>query len=155
MPQRKLQDGLANLERAMANLERAVTLPKEQELVLECTIQRFETKIEIFWNVLKRALEFEGLVIKTPRESLKGAFRDRLATRRATLAGYACQPQHDLTSISRRRIGRTELRGHQAERSDVARDLRPVAATISRWRRQLLIHSSVASSLSVGLPPCL
>lgn len=30
--------------------------------------------IEIFWKALKRALEYEGIVVKTPRESLKQPF---------------------------------------------------------------------------------
>ena len=75
MPQRKLQDGLANLQKSLSNLERAFDSPKERDLVIEGTIQRFETTIEIFWNVLKRALEFEGIDVRTPRESLKAAFR--------------------------------------------------------------------------------
>lgn len=99
MSQRKLQDGLANLGKALANLERAITLPREQELVIEGTIQRFETTIEIFWNVLRRALEMEGFVIRTPRESLKNAFAigwldneqrwlDMLASRNTTSHQY-------------------------------------------------------------------
>ena len=75
MSQRKLQDSLANLEKAISNLEKAVAIPKDRELVVEGTIQRFETAIELFWKTLKRSLEFEGLNPKTPRDSEKEAFK--------------------------------------------------------------------------------
>jgi nucleotidyltransferase substrate binding protein (TIGR01987 family) len=66
---------LANLEKAIAKLEAAVAMPKDRELVVEGTIQRFETAIELFWKTLKRALEFEGLHPKTPRDSVREAFK--------------------------------------------------------------------------------
>lgn len=75
MSERKLQDSLTNLERALAKLEDAVKIPKERELVVEGTIQRFEMVVELTWKTLKRALEYEGLHPKTPRESLKEAFK--------------------------------------------------------------------------------
>ncbi|MCA1370308.1 nucleotidyltransferase substrate binding protein [Bradyrhizobium sp. BRP14] len=40
----------------------------------EGTIHRFEITIELMWKTLKRALEYEGVGPKTPRESLKEAF---------------------------------------------------------------------------------
>ena len=75
MSARKLEDSLGNLERAVANLERALTIPTDGELVFEGTIHRFEITIELLWKTLKRALEFEGLSPKTPRDSVKEAFR--------------------------------------------------------------------------------
>ena len=72
---RKLEDSLRNLQRALEKLEHALTIPKDRELVLEGTIQRFEVVIELFWKTLKRALEYEGLHPKAPRESVKEAFR--------------------------------------------------------------------------------
>lgn len=75
MSVRKLADGLANLSKAIGNLERALTIPRDRELVYEGTIQRFEVTIELMWKTIKRALEYEGLLPKTPRESLKEAFR--------------------------------------------------------------------------------
>ena len=72
---RKLEDSLLNLQRALEKLEDALAIPKERELVVEGTIQRFEVLIELFWKTLKRALEYEGLHPKTPRDSLKEAFR--------------------------------------------------------------------------------
>ncbi len=75
MSERKLQDSLGNLEKALAKLESALLIPRDRELVVEGTIQRFEYVIELMWKTLKRALEFEGVHPKTPRESVKEAFK--------------------------------------------------------------------------------
>ncbi|WP_376094312.1 HI0074 family nucleotidyltransferase substrate-binding subunit [Roseomonas sp. CCTCC AB2023176] len=75
MSARKLADSLKNLDKVVANLERALTIPRDRELVFEGTVQRFETTIELMWKTLKRALEYEGLHPKSPRESLKEAFQ--------------------------------------------------------------------------------
>lgn len=74
MSKRKIDDSLANLSKAMDRLREALEVPRTDPLVVEGTIQRFEFVIEIFWKALKRALEYEGIVVKTPRESLKQAF---------------------------------------------------------------------------------
>lgn len=74
MSKRKIDDSLANLSKAMDRLRGALEVPRADPLVVEGTIQRFEFVIEIFWKALKRALEYEGIVVKTPRESLKQAF---------------------------------------------------------------------------------
>jgi nucleotidyltransferase substrate binding protein (TIGR01987 family) len=75
MSARKLKDSLTNLDKVVVNLERALTVLRDRELVFEGTIQRFEMTIELMWKTLKRALEYEGLHPKTPRESLKEAFQ--------------------------------------------------------------------------------
>lgn len=75
MSYRKLQDSLSNLAKAVEHLEEALKLPKQQDLVIEGTIQRFEYVIELMWKTLKRALEHEGIQPKTPRESVKEAFK--------------------------------------------------------------------------------
>ncbi len=74
MSERKLQDSLANLEQAMTKFEDALKIPKDRELIVEGTIQRFEVVIELMWKTLKRALEHEGIYPKTPRETLREAF---------------------------------------------------------------------------------
>jgi nucleotidyltransferase substrate binding protein (TIGR01987 family) len=38
-------------------------------------IQRFEFTFELFWKLLKVYLERQGILVKTPREALKEAFR--------------------------------------------------------------------------------
>jgi nucleotidyltransferase substrate binding protein (TIGR01987 family) len=75
MSARKLRDSRDNLAKALAKLERALTIPNDRELVIEGTIHRFEITVELMWKTLKRALEYEGLSPKTPRDSLKEAFR--------------------------------------------------------------------------------
>ena len=71
----KLQDSLGNLERAVHKLSRALEVPRERELVLEGTIQRFEFVIELLWKTMGRALEHEGVVGNaTPRAILKAAY---------------------------------------------------------------------------------
>lgn len=75
MSDRKLLDSLSNLEKALTKLEDALKIPKDRELVVEGTIQRFEYVIELMWKTLKRALEFEGIHPKTPRECVKEAFK--------------------------------------------------------------------------------
>ncbi len=75
MSDRKLLDSLSNLGKALIKLEDALKIPKDRELVVEGTIQRFEYVIELMWKTLKRALDFEGIHPKTPRESVKEAFK--------------------------------------------------------------------------------
>lgn len=75
MSMRKVKDSLENLERAVVKLEDALKIPKDRELVVEGTIQRFEFVIELMWKTLKRTLKYEGLHPKTPRDSIKEAFR--------------------------------------------------------------------------------
>lgn len=72
---RKLHDSLANLESAVGKLEDALKIPKDRELVVEGTIQRFEYTIELMWKTLKRALDYEGVHPKSPRETLREAFQ--------------------------------------------------------------------------------
>jgi nucleotidyltransferase substrate binding protein (TIGR01987 family) len=70
-----VQDSLANLERASKKLEDALRIPKDRELIVEGTIHRFEMVVELTWKTLKRALEYEGVHPRTPRDSLKEAFK--------------------------------------------------------------------------------
>ena len=72
---RKLHDSLTNLESAVRKLEDALKIPKDRELVVEGTIQRFEVTIELMWKTLKRALAYEGIRTKSPRETLREAFQ--------------------------------------------------------------------------------
>ncbi|MBF0180054.1 MAG: nucleotidyltransferase substrate binding protein [Magnetococcales bacterium] len=47
---------------------------REDDLVLDATIQRFEFCMELTWKCLKRQLEAEGIQTQTPREALRGAY---------------------------------------------------------------------------------
>jgi nucleotidyltransferase substrate binding protein (TIGR01987 family) len=47
----------------------------EDELDKDGVIQRFEFTFELLWKVLKIFLEDSGIEVKTPKESLKQAFK--------------------------------------------------------------------------------
>jgi nucleotidyltransferase substrate binding protein (TIGR01987 family) len=71
---RKLLDSLGNLRKAVDKLEQGLQIPKDRELVVEGTIQRFETVVELVWKTLNRALTYEGIYAKTPRETMLEGF---------------------------------------------------------------------------------
>ncbi len=73
---RKLLNSLSNLRKAVDKLNTALLIPKNKELVVEGTIQRFEVVVELLWKTLRRALKFEGVRINpdTPRETMKEGF---------------------------------------------------------------------------------
>lgn len=74
---RKLKDSLINFRNAVEKLQRAIEIPKEQELVVEGTIQRFEVVVELLWKTLRRALYFENQPLRpdTPREVMLQGLR--------------------------------------------------------------------------------
>lgn len=71
---RKLLDSLGNLRKAVDKLEQALQIPKDRELVVEGTIQRFETVVELVWKTLKRGLKYEGIHPNSPRETMVEGF---------------------------------------------------------------------------------
>jgi nucleotidyltransferase substrate binding protein (TIGR01987 family) len=71
----KLAISLRNLGEALDRLEEAVAEPEgANRLVIDGTIQRFEFSVELFWKTLRRALEREGIIASTPRETLRAAY---------------------------------------------------------------------------------
>ena len=73
---RKLKDSLSNLRDTVNKLKKALDIPKDRELVVEGTIQRFEYVVELLWKTLRRALKYEGVVLQpdTPREVMVQGF---------------------------------------------------------------------------------
>ncbi|RNI22615.1 HI0074 family nucleotidyltransferase substrate-binding subunit [Rufibacter latericius] len=73
---RKLEDSLGNLRKAVDKLLSALRIPNDRELVVEGTIQRFEVVVELLWKTLGRALKYEGIQIQpdTPRQTMKEGF---------------------------------------------------------------------------------
>ncbi|MDD4295196.1 MAG: nucleotidyltransferase substrate binding protein [Candidatus Omnitrophica bacterium] len=65
---------LATLENAFLKLHEGVDLAQE-DLQKDGVIQRFEFTFELLWKTLKIFLKEDGIEVKTPRESLKEAFR--------------------------------------------------------------------------------
>jgi len=74
MNNRKLLDSLGNLRKAVDRLEEALKIPKDQNLALEGTIQRFEVVVELVWKTLQRGLKYEGIHPSTPRETMIEGF---------------------------------------------------------------------------------
>jgi len=72
---KKVNDSLVKLEAALKRLSEALVEDSTNALVIDGTIQRFEFAFELTWKTLKRALEVEGLICQTPRETLKNAFQ--------------------------------------------------------------------------------
>ncbi|UCB57671.1 MAG: nucleotidyltransferase substrate binding protein [Candidatus Omnitrophota bacterium] len=65
---------LKKLQDAFIKLKEGVKSAKE-ELEKDGVIQRFEFTFELLWKTLKIFLRENGITVKTPKESLKEAFR--------------------------------------------------------------------------------
>ncbi len=71
----KVNDSLTKLEAALKRLGEALLEDSSNALIVDGTIRRFEFVFELTWKTLKRALEVEGLICQTPRETLKTAYQ--------------------------------------------------------------------------------
>lgn len=69
----EIEYSIQKFNNALQRLEEA--LQDRSELAVDGTIQRFEFCFELTWKTLKRVLEYEGEICKTPREVFKSAFR--------------------------------------------------------------------------------
>lgn len=72
-----LEYSLKKLKDAYQRLEEGVKQAKD-ELDKDGVIQRFEFTFELLWKALKLYLEYQGIIVKTPRESFVEAFRINL-----------------------------------------------------------------------------
>ncbi len=70
-----LEDANRKLRRSFENLKRTLDEDQDNSLIVDGTIQRFEFIIEIYWKMLKRLLLSEGIVAKTPSETLKEVYQ--------------------------------------------------------------------------------
>lgn len=72
----KTKQSIDNLERALSRLEEASNTPvtAQNSLLIDGTIQRFEFRIESFWQMLRRALLDSGIESETPREAIQTAY---------------------------------------------------------------------------------
>ncbi len=65
-----------SLEQAITRLEEALAHKADPDrLIIDATIQRFEFTFELCWKTLKRFLEVEGIVVKSPRQTLMEAYQ--------------------------------------------------------------------------------
>lgn len=75
MDNKKVLDALQKLESAMKRFDEALAEDDTNPLAIDGTIQRFEFVFELMWKTLKRALEAEGMICQTARETLKIAYQ--------------------------------------------------------------------------------
>jgi nucleotidyltransferase substrate binding protein (TIGR01987 family) len=75
MNNKKVLDSLQKLESALKRLDEALAEDSGNPLAIDGTTQRFEFVFELMWKTLKRALEAEGMICQTARETLKTAFQ--------------------------------------------------------------------------------
>ncbi len=73
----KAKYAIEKLQNAFFRLKQG-TESAQEELEKDGVIQRFEFTFELLWKALKIYLEFKGIQTKTPRDSLKEAFRIQL-----------------------------------------------------------------------------
>ena len=71
---REINYAIINLGKAISKLHKGVLSAKD-ELDKDGVIQRFEFTFELFWKTLRVFLRDSGIETKTPKESLKEAFR--------------------------------------------------------------------------------
>jgi len=72
-----LDYSIKQLEKAFLKLKNGVASVKD-DLDKDGVIQRFEFTFELFWKTLKIFLAYKGIETRTPRDSLKEAFRINL-----------------------------------------------------------------------------
>lgn len=69
----ELKVAILKFSNAVVSLKEGTALAKN-DLEKDGVIQRFEFTIELFWKTVKIYLQEQGIVTKTPKESLKSAF---------------------------------------------------------------------------------
>lgn len=74
MDSERLEERANDYLKALAQLEKAVQQPKD-EFVRDSVIQRFEFTHELAWQMLRLRLEREGVLVKTPRETIQEALQ--------------------------------------------------------------------------------
>ena len=97
---------LDKLKKALASLKEGTRQAKD-ELGEDGVIQRFEFTFELLWKSLKIILQDKGVLTKTPKDSLKGAFQvgllenealflDMLEDRNRTSHIYSKEDSHEI-----------------------------------------------------------
>lgn len=74
MDSERLSERISDYLKAVVQLEKAVLHPKD-EFVRDSVIQRFEFTHELAWKMLRLRLENEGILVKTPRETMQEALQ--------------------------------------------------------------------------------
>lgn len=74
MDSERLSERINDYHKALLQLEKAVLHPKD-EFIRDSVIQRFEFTHELAWKMLRLRLESEGILVKTPRETMQEALQ--------------------------------------------------------------------------------
>ncbi len=69
-----LEYSIQRMESAFLKLKDGAEIAKN-DLEKDGVIQRFEFTFELLWKTLKIFFEYQGIEVKTPRDSLKESFR--------------------------------------------------------------------------------
>lgn len=88
-----------NFEKSYKSLSKYIDIPIETELERAGIIQLFEISFELSWKLMKDYLEYQQLIVKSPREAIKQAYQieliddghiwiDALADRNLTVHTY-------------------------------------------------------------------
>ena len=67
-----------NFEKSFKLLEDAIKIEKPSILEKAGVIQFFETTFELSWKLLKDYLEYQGFIVKSPRDTIKRAYENDL-----------------------------------------------------------------------------
>ena len=71
----RLFERIADYRKALARLHQALA---ETDLVRDATIQRFEFTFEMAWKAMKLYLEFKGVDVRNPKDTLREALAQGL-----------------------------------------------------------------------------
>jgi len=71
---RKINDSINNLDFALSKLRESLDCDRKDKIAIDASIYRFQVVNRLLWKTLKRALEFEGYILDTPRDILKLCF---------------------------------------------------------------------------------
>lgn len=88
-----------NFEKSYKSLSKYIDIPIETELERAGIIQLFEISFELSWKLMKDYMEYQQLIVKSPREAIKQAYQieliddghiwiDALADRNLTVHTY-------------------------------------------------------------------
>lgn len=75
MTSEKIKLSLAKLRQAINRLKEALDEKKDNLVIIDGTIQRFEFVFEQCWKTLQQALSIEGIEARTPREVIQKAYQ--------------------------------------------------------------------------------
>lgn len=81
---KKLENIFGDYKKALFSLKEGIA-EAESELEIDGVIQRFEFTFELFWKLLKKNLEIEGIVVNSPRSALKEVYAIQFLTQEEIL----------------------------------------------------------------------